>query len=287
MTDRECIGFLQWALPRLGLRWPGFRKVRGQVRKRINGRLEELGLARIADYRGYLESHPGEWSVLGDFTRISISRFYRDRGVFDCLRDDVLPVLVRAVRDARQSLIRCWSAGCASGEEPYTLAILWTRHVQQNYPGVGLHIVATDADAQMLQRAYQATYPASSLKGAPAEWREAAFTRSGQQYVLRPEFRQTIEFCREDIRAEMPAGPFHLILCRNLVFTYFAEDVQRRVLERLLERLIPGSFLVAGKKETLPEGVLSPTPYAAGHGVYRASDPEPQAGSGRAVPGDR
>jgi hypothetical protein len=91
MTDQECGQFLQWALPRLGMRWPGFRKVRRQVHKRLNRRLDELGLTQILEYCGYLKTHPDEWQILESFLRISISRFYRDRGVWDRLRDEVLP----------------------------------------------------------------------------------------------------------------------------------------------------------------------------------------------------
>ena len=276
MTDQQCIEFLQWALPRLGLRWPGFRKVRRQVHKRINRRLEELDLAGIDAYRSYLETHPEEWSVLGGFTRISISRFYRDRGVFDHLRDDVLPELARTVQGTQEGRLRCWCAGCASGEEPHTLTILWKRHVQGDFPEVRLDLVATDADAEILQRAHRATYPRSSLKDVPAEWLAAAFTRLGEQFVLRPEFRQMVEYRQQDLRREVPTEPFHLILCRNLVFTYFAEEAQRKVLRRIVERLLPGGFLVIGRKEALPEDIERLRPHNAGLGIYRDSRTEPQ-----------
>ena len=134
MTDRECVEFLQWALPQLGLRWPGFRKVRRQVHKRIVRRLNELGLTQISEYREYLRTNSDEWSVLDGFTRISISRFYRDRDVFDHLRDVLLPGAVGAAKDRGEEQIRIWSAGCASGEEPYTLAMIWTRCVQPRFP---------------------------------------------------------------------------------------------------------------------------------------------------------
>jgi chemotaxis protein methyltransferase CheR len=130
LTDSECVEFLQWALPQLGLRWPGFRKVRGQVRKRINRRLGELGLTGIADYRDYLQAHPDEWPRLDELCRISISRFYRDRRVFDHLRDDVLPTLAQVAVARHENQVRCWSVGCASGEEIYTVVILWHEHLQ-------------------------------------------------------------------------------------------------------------------------------------------------------------
>ncbi len=96
MTDSECTRFLQEALPRLHLRWAGFRKVRKLVCKRVARRLRELGLPDLAAYRAFLESHPGEWDVLDGFCRIPISRFYRDREVFASLEQDVLPALAQA-----------------------------------------------------------------------------------------------------------------------------------------------------------------------------------------------
>jgi chemotaxis protein methyltransferase CheR len=132
LTDRHCVEFLQWALPQLALRWPGFHKVRGQVRKRIVRRLHELELTHIAEHRRYLADHPAEWTVLDACLRISISRFYRDRDVFDHLCDSVLPDLARAAQQRRENRVIAWSAGGASGEEPYTVALIWSDHVQRN-----------------------------------------------------------------------------------------------------------------------------------------------------------
>lgn len=114
MKDSDCVSFLQWALPRLGFRWPGFRKVRRQVCKRIDRRIGKLKLPGPAAYREYLEQVASEWDVLDQFCRISISRFYRDRRVFDHLRDTVLPELADAAMASGESVLRCWSAGCAS-----------------------------------------------------------------------------------------------------------------------------------------------------------------------------
>ena len=125
LSDEECVAFLQYALPRLNLRWAGFRKVRGQVNKRLKRRIKELGLEGLTAYRSYLEEDPEEWRRLDEFCRITISRFYRDRGVFQLLQDRVLPELAERAADEGRSVIRVWSAGCASGEEVYTLRILW------------------------------------------------------------------------------------------------------------------------------------------------------------------
>jgi chemotaxis protein methyltransferase CheR len=239
------------------------------VRKRINRRLEELGLGGIADYRTHLETHSDEWHILDSLTPISISRFYRDRGVFDYLGNDVLPDLARTAQKSQECRVRCWCIGCASGEEPYTLAILWAQHVQREFPGIRLGVLATDRDPQMLTRARRATYPSSSVKDVPAEWLSAAFTESDEHYTLRPEFRRMVDFRQQDIRKEIPDEKFHLVLCRNLVFTYFAEDVQYTTLRQIVERLLPGGFLVVGKNETIPEGSERLGPHDAKLGIYR------------------
>ena len=105
MNDLDCVQFLQWALPMMRMRWPGFRKVRRQVCKRVDRRLRRLGLVDVTAYRAYLDDHPDEWSQLDQLCRIPISRFYRDRGVFDLLRDDVLPSLAAAARARDQGVV--------------------------------------------------------------------------------------------------------------------------------------------------------------------------------------
>jgi chemotaxis protein methyltransferase CheR len=120
VSDADCVGFLQWALPQLGLRWPGFRRNKRQVCRRIEHRRGELGLADLASYRGYLADHPDEWTTLASLCRVTISRFARDYHVWAALVADVLP---RLARDATTATVHAWSAGCGAGEEPYTLAI--------------------------------------------------------------------------------------------------------------------------------------------------------------------
>jgi chemotaxis protein methyltransferase CheR len=273
------VEFLERALPRLGLAWPGFRRVRRQVCKRIGRRIEALRLCGPGGYERYLEAHPGEWATLDSFCRISVSRLVRDRAVFEALAARVLPDLAsRALaRGARQ--LRCWSAGCASGEEPYSLSILWKLELAHRFPGLALAVVATDVDDDLLARARTARYQKSSLREVPRAWVDAAFTRSGASFTLRPEFRNGVELSREDIRERMPAGPFDLILCRNLVFTYFDAAGQRRTLERMLDVLRPGGALVIGLKEHLPSGA-DLLPYADDLGIYhkprdRAPTPAP------------
>ncbi len=253
MRDQLCIEFLQWALPRLGLRWPGFRKVRGQVCKRIHKRIRELNLSDFRAYSAYLEQHAEEWGVLEPLCRVTISRFYRDQGVFDTLSEEILPQLAETAQQNGKRVIRIWSAGCASGEEPYTLTLLWKFRLQDRYPDLKLDLVATDIDAALLERARQACYPASALKDLPREWREKGFAQKENQFQLHPAFQTPVRWVKQDIRRQTPEGPFDLILCRNLAFTYYENELQVQVLRRIYEVLAPQGVLVLGTHEVLPE----------------------------------
>jgi len=148
--------------------------------------------------------------------------------------------------------VKCWSAGCASGEEPYTLVMAWRFRVAHDWPALGFTVIATDVDKTAIERAEAACYTRSSLKDLPQEWLDRAFIRSGERFCVAPEFRRGVELVQQDIRREMSNGPFDPILCRNLVFTYFDEGLQRRISGQLRERLRPGGFLVLGTHEALP-----------------------------------
>ena len=252
MRDADCVAFLRWCLPRLRLRWPGYRRVRRQVCKRIRRRLGELGLADAEAYRRYLEGCPEEWRQLDGLCRITISRFFRDRGVFAALEDHVLPVLAATARARGERVIRCWSVGCASGEEAYSLRILWDLGPGGAACDLRLEVLGTDADPIVIERARRGCYRPGSLRDVPSELRDRAFERRGGGVRVRADFRNDVRFRREDVRRRRPRGPFHLVLCRNLVFTYFDEPLQQEVLGHIESRVVPGGALVIGGHERLP-----------------------------------
>jgi chemotaxis protein methyltransferase CheR len=165
--------------------------------------------------------------------------------------------------------LRFWSAGCASGEEAYTLNLIWKQFFQIRFPALKLSIIGTDSDPHMLNRARRGVYPASSLKDFPVGSMDLAFENADGQFSLRPEFQDGVLFCRQDIRHEAPAGEFHLILCRNLVFTYFNEALQAEVLRKIYGKLVDGGMLVIGTHERLPTEVANLRPSCHGTGIYR------------------
>lgn len=271
MTNAACVEFLQWALPRLGLRWVAFRKVRGQVCKRISRRLRALNLPDPNAYRLYLEAVPAEWETLDACCWISISRFYRDPAVFDALRGIVLPALARGVRERGGTRLSAWSVGCAAGEEIYTLRLIWEFALRVDWPELRLEVLGTDADENQLERARRAVYPASALRDLPTSWRARAFEEAPDGERLRESLRRDARFERQDLNRTMPNGPFDLVLCRNVAFTYFERGRQAQVGREIARRLAPGGALVIGAHEELPEG-LELTPWASCPCVYRSSD---------------
>jgi chemotaxis protein methyltransferase CheR len=167
--------------------------------------------------------------------------------------------------------VRCWSLGCAAGEEAYTLAILWKLAVSPRFPGLGLRIVATDVDPHAIERAWEGRYAASSVKDLPEEWRLQAFVPAEGGLVLKPEYRGMATFLQQDVRQETPAEIFHCILCRYLAFTYFEEGLQREILDRIQPHLAPGGALVLGRRESLPAALSGFEPWAPALGIHRKS----------------
>lgn len=244
MKDPECIQFLQWALPQKDFRWRGFRKVRNQVCKRIQRRMDELELPGIDAYREYLQHHPGEWEKLDGFCRITISRFYRNRDIFEIIGKDLFPYLL-----GKKNTLTCWSVGCASGEEPYSLLLAFYHHCEPGEFFQNIRIVATDAEQIMLERAGKGCYSRSTLKELPGEWIDRAFIKKKDSYCIKEPYKQPIRFFRQDIRKETPNETFDLILCRNLVATYFDHALQQETFQRITYQLHENGFLIIGKNE--------------------------------------
>src|SRR4051794_23143110 len=192
---------------------------------------------------------------------VTISRFARDRPVWDALAREVVPALERTARGP----LRAWSAGCASGEEAYTLAILWP----------AMEVLATDVHPAVLERARRAAYPRSSLRELTAAERARAFASRGGEHVVRSEIAARVAVARHDLRDPPPGGPFDLVLCRNVAFTYLDEDRRRAVLAGMASAVRAGGALVIGLHEALPPSPWF-APWPGTRAVHRRS-PRPAA----------
>jgi chemotaxis protein methyltransferase CheR len=220
-------------------------------------------------YRLHLERDPEEWSRLEALTHITISRFHRDRGTFEFLRAEVLPALA-AARGA--GALRAWSAGCASGEEAYTLAIMWRLVFADRCPGVTLQVLATDVEETMLDRARRGCYRPGNLRELPESWRTVGFVARDDELCLRDGFREDVSVARHDVLRDPPPGRgFDLVLCRNLAFTYFDDAGQRTAAAHLARALRAGGALVLGRHESLPDGLDGFSIWSDPARVYRRS----------------
>ena len=252
MSRSDYVEFLTWALPKLSMRYKGFRKVKRQVCRRIDQRMRTLDLSGLDEYKEYLISNNNEWHTFDQFCRIHISRFFRDRHVFKTIMSSILPELGQTVKEEKGEILSVWSLGCASGEEAYTFKIIWDALLQDKFPGLSIKILGTDIDEHMLVRARSGKYKKSSLKELPDNLVEYGFEISGENHLLKDNVKKNIEFLNQDVREEMPQIFFNIIACRNLVFTYYDLNLQKELVQRLIKKLTPGGILILGKNESLP-----------------------------------
>lgn len=239
----------------MGYRWDGFRKPRNQVLSRIRDRIHDLGLSGGFDeYRQFLGDHPKEWENLNRLCDVTISKFFRDREVWEYLRDEILPEILS------DKPVTIWSIGCCNGEEAYSLAIIseqLTNVSGRNVTTSDFNILATERNEHVLRRAGKGCYPAGALKELMDDEIRTYFRKLDdvheEDYQIKERVKEYIQFEKRDIRESLPDQSFDLILCRNLVFTYFTEERQSEFLDDLKPRMKERSYLVIGSNESLPK----------------------------------
>jgi chemotaxis methyl-accepting protein methylase len=226
------------------------------LRRRLAVRMRARGAADYDAYGRILDADPGEYERLIDALTINVTKVYRNPDTWDAVAAQVLPVLWKT----GASMLGCWVAGCASGEEAYTLAALWHRFVTTRLTparpaDAGLsrvRIVASDIDRRSLEAAARGAYAPAAFAETPDPMRRRYFTTTapGLESAV-PELRALVGFERRDLLLDPPPdGPIHLITCRNVVI-YFDRESQAGLMRRFHESLAPGGFLVLGKVETL------------------------------------
>lgn len=223
---------------RTGIDFAAYRE--GTVRRRIANRMLCAGVADAAEYLHLLETRADETWQLLDRLSIKVSRFYRDRAVFDHLHEQLVPLWRRAGRP-----VRIWSAGCARGEEAYSLALLLVR------AGIPGNVLATDIDPAALAFACAGRYPADALAELDASEVARCFSATGDgSYEVRAELRARVSFARHDLTAQAPpeGGGFDLVACRN-VLIYLKRPAQQAVLGALVAALAPNGHLCLGEAE--------------------------------------
>ena len=240
--------FLKEVAPLFGLQWRPFRR-RG-VKRKIERRLAEIGLSHFGEYLLKVKEDPEEQSQLFEILTVTISRFFRDRKVFDLVENSIVPAIIKNKKEKDE--FKIWSIGCANGEEPYSLSMVWKTKFEKDFPEIRLTILATDINEPLLERARGGRYKESSLREVPAEIIQRFFKIENGFYVIGRSVRESVEFRKHDIIHEGPFSGMDIVLCRNLAFTYFSKECQLDVLKRIFRSLNERGYLIIGKDEVLP-----------------------------------
>jgi two-component system CheB/CheR fusion protein len=262
-ADREFESLLDYLKHNRGFDFTGYK--RSSVERRVNKRMQQLHMDLFSDYLDYLEVHPEEFPQLFNTILINVTAFFRDTAAWAILATEVIPQIV-ANKGADQP-IRVWSAGCASGEEAYTLAIVLAEHLGLEGFRRRVKIYATDVDEEALLQARQASYSAKDLKPVATELRDKYFELAGNRYVFRPDLRRVVIFGRHDLVQAAPISRLDLLVCRNTLM-YFNAETQARILARLHFALSDTGFIFLGKAEMLLTHADLFTPVHLKHRVF-------------------
>jgi chemotaxis protein methyltransferase CheR len=219
------------------------------LQRRIAVRMRARGVHTYGEYSRVLDADASEYERLLDALTINVTKLFRNWDAYRAVATHVVP----ALWSASLSTIRAWSAGCSSGHEPYSLAVLFHRHAEELRELSRLNrvdVLGTDIDRQSLIAARHAQFSEPDFTDTPADLRARYFTSSAP-FTVSPAVRGMVRFEKRDLLADpAPRGPFHLIACRN-VLIYFDRDTQARLFNVFHDALAPGGFLLLGKVETV------------------------------------
>ncbi len=210
-----------------------------QMERRLLAALHRMGLRSPEEFLARARQDPALLADLVDRLTIHVSEFFRNPELFEILQRKVLPEL-----RARFGELRVWSAGCSHGAEAYSVAIL----LQELDPSGGWSVLGTDIDRGVLQQAEEGVYRDPEIRNVSPQRRARFFVREEDRWRVHPEVRRRVRFRRHDLLSDPFGGPWHLILCRNVVI-YFTEEAKQDLYRRFLHALAPGGYLFVGAAE--------------------------------------
>jgi two-component system CheB/CheR fusion protein len=245
-ADRGLEVLLDYLRRSRGFDFTGYKRT--SLSRRIQRRMQDVGADGYLGYLDHLEVDPEEFTQLFNTILLNVTGFFRDPPAWEYLAAEIMPRLVAGKDDDEP--IRIWSAGCASGEEAYTLAMVAAGTLGPEAIRERVKIYATDVDEEALTQARQARYSAKQVEGVPPELLERYFERNGEGYVFSKELRRSVIFGRHDLLQDAPISRIDLLVCRNTLM-YLNSETQAHVLARFSFALREGGFLLLGKAEML------------------------------------
>ena len=261
---------LEFLKTKRGFDFTGYKRT--TLRRRIRKRMGSVNIDTYDDYLDYLEVHPNEFDALFNTVLINVTSFFRDAEAWAYLADEVIPGLLESAGDAP---IRVWSAGCATGEEPYTLVMLFAEALGTEGCRQRVKIYATDADEEELVKARVGRYSRERVKNVPEPFLTRYFEPDAGGYVFRNDLRRSVIFGRHDLVQDAPISRLDLLVCRNTLM-YFNREVQSRLMARFhfalkdspRGNLKGGGALFLGKAEMLTSHDALFTPLSLRHRVF-------------------
>lgn len=242
------------------------------LERRVAARLRALGLHSYRQYIDYLDDHDEEFSKLLDTLTINVTDFFRDPSVFDIFRKEIVPKLLEEKVGQRQRLLRAWSAGCATGEETYSIAMSLLDGMSGSDHGFMLSVLGTDLDETALEKAQVARYSAENLKHIPKELQVKYLDIEGETFTIGQDVARHVKFRRLNLFSDRPISVVDVIFCRN-VFIYFSREQQAKVLDKFWSALARGGYLVLGRSEKLAPSVAKRFELVNGRErIYRKPD---------------
>jgi len=253
--NNSLTSILDYLLEKRGFDFSGYNP--SMVERRIGQRVAAIGCKDFGDYLLYVKERSDEIDNILDVLTINVSRFFRNTLTFELLAEKILPTIITKKLENNDESIRVWSAGCATGEEPYSVAIVLNDLLCREELTMNSHIFATDIDSKSLDGAIKAIYPISSVENIKYRLLKKYFTQtqSGQSFQVVPEIRDKVLFSFYDIldkKHKVPPesifGNFDLVFCRNLLI-YFNKQYQETIFERLYQSLSQNGYLILGRAE--------------------------------------
>lgn len=241
------------------------------MENRLSSRLRELGLRSFSEYYNYLrydEGRAGEMNKLFESMTTNETSFFRNIPQLDVFRDKVLIPILNAQRAKGQKKLRIWSAGCSSGEEPYTLAIILHEVLRQDINNWDIKITANDLSLAVLSSARRGLYNDYAIRTTPEDILTRYFTKEGNLYRIDPRMQKLVSFSQINLKDKAQLDKVEhsqIVFCRNVII-YFDDEMKKGVINAFYDNLLPGGYLIIGHSESL-------------HDISRAFKPEHYAGS--------
>jgi two-component system, chemotaxis family, CheB/CheR fusion protein len=254
---------LQYLRASRGFDYTGYKRP-GLIR-RFEKRLDAVGAKSFGEYREYLEHHGEEFAQLFNTILINVTGFFRDEEAWNAVRDEVLPRILEYRTGG--ATIRAWSAGCATGEEAYTTAMLLAEALGEDAFRERVKIYATDVDEEALTQARGAVYAAKQVDQLPSALRERYFQQQNGAYAVRGEIRRAVIFGRNDLLQDPPISRVDFLVSRNTLM-YFEPEAQQRILTNYSFALNRRGFLMVGKAEALQSRTNLFEPFDVRHRIF-------------------